>query len=264
VNALLGDLRTKPRPSAVAADCAADRGAPHPHRRHPGALSEGLVLEHVEQFSTRQTVYAEGELGDRAYIVVSGKVKLGRRCADGRSLLLAVVGPSDVFGELAVFDPGPRTASATALTKVSALAMDRDVLRGWVVDHPEIAERLLRVLARRLRRTDHDLSDLIFTDVPGRVAKHLLRLAQRFGVQQGAVMRVDHDLTQQEIAQLVGASRQTVNKILNDFTDRGWIRVDGKGVLIAASECLVRRARLSAIPSPLESQGTNASLAHEQ
>jgi len=106
--------------------------------------------------------------------MMSGKVKLGRRCADGRSFLLAVVGPSDVFGDLAVFDPGPRTASATALTKVSAMAMDRDVLRGWVVDHPEIAQRLLRVLARRLRRTDHDLSDLIITDVPGRAAKHLL------------------------------------------------------------------------------------------
>jgi CRP/FNR family transcriptional regulator, cyclic AMP receptor protein len=216
------------------------------------------------QFSARQTIYLEGELGDRAYILVSGKVKLGRRRPDGRSLLLAVVGPSDVFGDLAVFDPGPRMANAVALTKVRALAMDREVLRGLVVDHPEIADRLLRVLARRLRRTDHDLSDLIFTDVPGRVAKHLLRLAQRFGVQQGGALRIDHDLTQLEIAQLVGASRETVNKILTNFTDRGWIRVDGKSVLIAASEPLVRRARLTSVPSPVEPRRTDASVPIEQ
>ena len=117
-----------------------------------------------------------------------------------------------------------------------------------MLDHPEIAERLLRVLARRLRRTDHDLSDFIFTDVPGRVAKHLLRLAQRFGVQQDGALRVDHDLTQVEIAQLVGASRETVNKILTDFTQRGWIRAEGKSILITASESLARRSRLTVAP----------------
>jgi CRP/FNR family cyclic AMP-dependent transcriptional regulator len=194
-------------------------------------------------FTRAQEIYGEGEPGDRLYVITAGKVKLGRRSPDGRSHLLAVAGPSDMFGELSLFDPGPRTASATALTGVSAVSMDRDFLRGWVADHPEIAERLLRVLARRLRRTDHDLSDLIFTDVAGRVAKQLLRLTQRFGVQEDGAMRVTHDLTQEEIAQLIGASRETVNKVLTDFTHRGWIRLDGKSVLIAESEQLVRRAR---------------------
>ncbi|MDP9166891.1 MAG: Crp/Fnr family transcriptional regulator, partial [Actinomycetota bacterium] len=158
-------------------------------------------------FPCRHQIFGEGEPGDRLYVITAGKVKLGRRSADGHSQhLLAIAGPSDMFGELSLFDPGPRTASATALTDVSAVAMDRDVLRGWIADHPEIAERLMRVLARRLRRTDHDLSDLIFTDVSGRVAKQLLRLAQRFGVQEDGGMRVTHDLTQEEIAQLIGAS----------------------------------------------------------
>jgi CRP-like cAMP-binding protein len=79
------------------------------------------------------------------------------------------------------------------------------------------------VLARRLRRTDNNLADMIFTDVPGRVAKQLLLLAQRFGTQEGDAMRVTHDLTQEEIAQLVGASRETVDKALADFAHRGWI-----------------------------------------
>ena len=88
-----------------------------------------------------------------------------------------------------------------------------------------------------------ELADLIFTDVPGRVAKQLLQLAQRFGTQEGGALRVTHDLTQEEIAHLVGASRETVNKALADFAQRGWIRLEGKSVLISDSERLVRRAR---------------------
>ena len=112
-----------------------------------------------------------------------------------------------------------------------------------IESHPEVGERLLHVLARRLRRTNDSVADLIFTDVPGRVAKQLLQLAQRFGTQEGGAMRVTHDLTQEEIAQLVGASRETVNKALADFAHRGWIRLEGKSVLISDSERLVLRAR---------------------
>ena len=99
------------------------------------------------------------------------------------------------------------------------------------------------MLARRLRRTNANLADLIFTDVPGRVAKTLLQLANRFGVQEGGALRVNHDLTQEEIAQLVGASRETVNKALATFAHRGWIRLEGKSVLIVDTEHLAKRAR---------------------
>ena len=122
-----------------------------------------------------------------------------------------------MFGELSIFDPGPRTSTATTVTDVRAYTMDRNALREWIAQRPEIAEQLLRVLARRLRRTNNLLADLIFTDVPGRVAKALLQLAQRFGSQEAGLLRVTHDLTQEEIAQLVGASRETVNKALADF-----------------------------------------------
>jgi CRP-like cAMP-binding protein len=153
------------------------------------------------------------------------------------------MGPSDMFGELSVFDPGPRTSSATTITAVRAVSMDRDALRMWIADRPEIAEQLLMVLARRLRRTNDNLVDLIFTDVPGRVAKLLLRLAQQFGTREGDVLRVNHDLTQEEIGQLVGASREAVNKTLSEFTQRGWIHVEGKTVVILDAVRLAKRAR---------------------
>ncbi len=137
-------------------------------------------------FPRGHVIFHEGEPGDRLYIIMSGKVKVGRRSPDGRENLLTIMGPSDMFGELSIFDPGPpRTSSATTVTEVRAVSMDRDALRAWIKDRPEIAEQLLRVLARRLRRTNNNLADLIFTDVPGRVAKQLLQLAQRFGTQEG-------------------------------------------------------------------------------
>ena len=209
----------------------------------PSAVSALTAELHPVDFRSGHTVFAEGEPGDRLFVVISGKVKIGRRSPDGRENLLNIIGPSDMFGELSIFDPGVRTSSATTITEVRAVSMDRDALRAWIADRPEIAEQLLRVLARRLRRTNNNLADLIFTDVPGRVAKQLLQLAQRFGTQEGGALRVTHDLTQEEIAQLVGASRETVNKALADFAHRGWIRLEGKSVLISDSERLAARAR---------------------
>lgn len=193
-------------------------------------------------FRRGEVAFVEGEPGDTLYIITAGKVKIGRKSADGRDSLITLMGPSDMFGELAIFDPGPRTSTVTALTEVKAVTMSRSVLRGWIADRPEIAEQLLRVLARRLRRTNDNLSDLIFTDVPGRVAKQLLYLAQRFGSRDGTALRVDHELTQEEIAQLVGSSRETVNKALSDFAQRGWIRVQGRSILIDNPERLAKRA----------------------
>ena len=203
------------------------------------------LIEQMEtvRFPRGTTIFEEGEPGDRLYIITSGKIKLARHAPDGRENLLTVMGPSDMFGELSIFDPGPRTSSAVCVTEVTAATMNSEMLKQWVADHPAIAQQLLRVLARRLRRTNANLADLIFTDVPGRVAKTLLQLANRFGVQEGGALRVNHDLTQEEIAQLVGASRETVNKALATFAHRGWIRLEGKSVLIVDTEHLARRAR---------------------
>jgi CRP/FNR family cyclic AMP-dependent transcriptional regulator len=196
-----------------------------------------------QKFPSGYTIFGQDEPGDRLYIVLSGKVKIGYRARSGQENLLAIMGPSDIFGELAIFDPGPRTSSATTITAVRAVSIDRNALRAWQHNRPEIAEQLLRVLARRLRRTNDNLADLIFTDVAGRVAKLLLQFGQRFGTLDDGVLQVTHDLTQEEIAQLVGASRETVNKALGEFVQRDWIRIDGKNVWIMEAARLAKRAR---------------------
>ena len=210
--------------------------APEAAEALAGSLSYG-------DYSRGEAVFTEGEQGDTLFIVLTGKVKIGRRAADGRENMLSVMGPSDMFGELSLFDPGPRTATATVITEARLASLAHTSLRPWIKDRPEISEQLLRVLARRLRRTNDALADLIFTDVPGRVAKALLELAQRFGTPEGDGVRVHHDLTQEELAQLVGASRETVNKALADFAARGWMRVDSRAVTILDADRLSRRAR---------------------
>jgi len=204
------------------------------------------VAEELERFDLPRgsIVFNEGEPGDTLFIILEGKVKIVRRAPDGRENVLSVMGPSDQFGELSIFDPGPRTATATALTDVSLAKMSRQALLPWIAAHPEIGVQLLQVLARRLRRTNDTVADLIFTDVPGRVAKSLLGMADRFGARdEKGLLRVTHDLTQEELAQLVGASRETVNKALADFAHRGWLRLEGKTVLVLDEDRLRRRAR---------------------
>jgi len=123
------------------------------------------------------------------------------------------------------------------------MSMDRSELRALMADHPVITDQLLRMLARRLRRVIETQTDLVFTDVPGRLAKQLLQLALQFGSRQDGAIRLVHDLTHEEIAQLVGAGLVRVEKALTDFSRRGWIRLEGNSVLILDSEWLTRRAR---------------------
>lgn len=189
-----------------------------------------------------EVVFAEGDPGDRLYVVMQGKVKLGSQADDGRENMFAVLGPGEMFGELSLFDPSPRQATAVALTDVTLLGLANESLQPWLTGRPEVAIGLLRALARRMRKTHYSLSDLVFTDVPGRVAKALIELAKKFGEHQDNGMRVNHDLTQEELAQLVGASRETVNKALADFAQRGWIVLEQKSVLILELDRLQRRA----------------------
>lgn len=188
-------------------------------------------------------LFHEGDPGDKLYVIAEGKIKLGRSSTDGRENLLALLGPGEMFGELSLFDPGPRTATATAVAETQLLALTNNQLRTVLLEHPNAAMTLLAALARRLRRTNESLADLVFTDVPGRVAKALLDLANRFGrpVENGII--VSHDLTQEELAQLVGASRETVNKALADFATRGWLKLEARAVLLQDVERLKRRAR---------------------
>ena len=195
------------------------------------------------ELSRGDTLFHEDEPGDRLFIIAEGKIKLGRSSGDGRENLLAILGPSEMFGELSLFDPGPRSLSASAVSDCLLYELAHSELVKAITNHPNLAKHLLSALARRLRRTNEALADLVFSDVPGRVAKALLDLSTRFGEKVDEGVRVAHDLTQEELAQLVGASRETVNKALADFATRGWVRREGRAVVLLDIDRLERRAR---------------------
>jgi len=195
------------------------------------------------KLSRGQVLFKEGDAGDQLYVVVDGKLKLGTTSNDGRENLLSILGPGDMFGELSLFDPGPRTATATAVVDSKLLALANHQVIGWVKEHPQVSLQLLGRLAQRLRKANDVLSDLVFADVPGRVAKAIIELGERFGTKKDDGLHVNHELTQEELAQLVGASRETVNKALADFATRGWIRLEPRAVIVLDHERLVKRSR---------------------
>ena len=193
--------------------------------------------------SKGHTLFKEGDEGDRLYVVLEGKLKLGTTSIDGRENLLSILGPGEMFGELSLFDPEPRTATATAVTDAKLLALAHDQVIGLITRHPQASLELLRRLAQRLRKSNEILADLVFADVPGRVAKAIIDLGARFGQKKDDGLHVNHDLTQEELAQLVGASRETVNKALADFASRGWVRLEPRAVVVLDYERIAKRGK---------------------
>ena len=208
------------------------------------AASVSLLANMVSvKISKGSVLFAEGDEGDQLYVIAEGKLKLGTSSGDGRENLLSILGPGEMFGELSLFDPGPRTSTATAVTDAKLLSLGQEKLLPWLAENPKVALQLLARLAQRLRRTNEAVGDLVFSDVPGRVAKALIDLGERFGKKTEEGLFVHHDLTQEELAQLVGASRETVNKALADFAGRNWLKLDGRAVLITDFERLSKRGK---------------------
>jgi CRP/FNR family cyclic AMP-dependent transcriptional regulator len=207
-------------------------------RLEPRAASALMKQLESVDFGAGDLVFAQGDPGDRLFIIVSGKVKFSYRCPHGQNHLMTVMGPSDMFGEVSIFDPRGRMFSAISVTEVRALSLSRDTIQALIIDHPEMVDQLLRVFARRLAQVTNVLTDSIHTDVPVLVARRLLQLAQQFGRREDDAVRVIHNLTAQEIEQLVGVYAGSVDGVLRDFVDRGWIRLEDASLVILDAEAL--------------------------
>ncbi len=188
-------------------------------------------------------VFVQGEHGTSCYAIVSGSVRICTYTADGREAVLAVLGPGDVFGELALFDEAPRSADAIANEPAELLSLDgRDVHRA-VADHPDLGTALLRILGRRLRLANDAFQEVAFFDVPGRVAKRLADLADAHGVTADGGTLIEVSLSQESLASMVGATRESVNKALAALTKRGLVERRGRRYLVPDVEALRGCAR---------------------
>ena len=196
--------------------------------------SRAAIAEHLELRTVGRgcVLFDEASAGG-LYLVTQGRFKVIRSPHTGRGSTLMVMGPGDILSDLPIIDPRPRLVSATALVESQAGWIDEDSLSDLVDRYQDISALLLRVVARCLRRMASAMSDIVSAEIPQRVAKALLSLALQFGtLERNGTVDVDHGLTQGELAQLVGASRESVNKVLSTFASRGWISVHSRSFVV--------------------------------
>lgn len=211
-------------------------------------LFNGLDRTELEKFAevTREKSYPKGSVilfeddpGDSLFVVREGRVKVVLIGEDGREVILGVLGVGEYFGELSLIDDRPRSAHVIAMEDSNLLVLRREDFRNRVESSPRVAWSLLTELSRRLRRADDKIGGLVLLDVPGRIARLLLDLAEENGTNA-----IEKTLTHQTIAQMIGASRETVSRAMKDFQDAGWITVERRRIAIADRAALEQRAQV--------------------
>jgi CRP/FNR family transcriptional regulator, cyclic AMP receptor protein len=187
----------------------------------------------VRRYAKGEQVFARGDRGGGIFLVAQGSVALSVSSADGAEAVLAVLRSPKTFGELAVIDDGPRVASATARQPSVLLAVPRTEVQRLVREHPEIAQSLLTSLAALVRRVDDQTTNVMLLDLPGRVRQFLADTARAADpdARSGTAVAVDLRITQTELAQLVGGSRQQVNRIIVDLERRNIVQRNGSRIV---------------------------------
>ena len=201
-----------------------------------GQLDHIAAAGSVQSLQRNVVLFEEGDEPGEFYLVLSGRVAIAQESDDGRESLLAVLGPGELFGEMGFLDGHNRSAQARALEESGVLVVPYAELRLLYENHPAALWSAVQLLARRLRATDQALSDTVFLDVMGRTAKRLLEMA-------GDKDEFEMPLTQEELASMVGASRERVNKAIHAFVRLGWITHDHRNYKITNRKNLTLRAR---------------------
>lgn len=189
-----------------------------------------------------QFLFHQGDPGDALFVVLRGLVKVIVASEQGGEMVLATLGPAETIGELAMLDREARSASVMVLEPTTALALPRAVVLPLIHDHPQLGIALLTALGRLIRRLTEQASDLVFLNLPGRVAKFLVRLAEERGGGEDEPIVLDLHVTQGDLAHLVGGSRPAVNRILRGFATRGYLEMRGTRVVVIDLEALRHRA----------------------
>jgi len=200
-----------------------------------------MAIARKRTFRNGEVIFHRDDPGQVLYVIKEGKVKIYLISPDGQEISLVVFGKGECFGEFAILDDLPRSANAIALEKVECYTLQRSDFHNAIMKNPKIAIQILEVLSKRLRTTNQMVEDLIFLDVYGRVAKKLLELAETHGTQVDDGVRIDMRLTQQDLASMVGASRESVNKVMGYFTDKKFISTDKHKITLHRTNDLKRR-----------------------
>jgi len=193
----------------------------------------GLLID--RKFPRDAVIYEDGSMGDYMYIISEGQVKITKMSEDGREKILEILGPGNFHGEMALLDRAPRSASAKTITPCVLLALSRADFLGLLKQNHEVTLELIRVLARRLRETDEQIKGLLFERVEGRTRRLLARLAKE-PVPGREDKIATSPITHQQLADLVGTSRETITRVVKELKDEGWLEQEGKRYLVPAAD----------------------------
>jgi CRP-like cAMP-binding protein len=211
-------------------------------------MFSGLQRDELLKFAelTRERTYPKGSVilfqgdpGDSLYVLRQGRAKVVLIGEDGREVILGVLEPGAHFGELALIDDQPRSAHVIAMEDSQLLILRREDFRRRVEANPTVAWALLTELSRRLRRADQKIGGLVLLDVPGRISRLLLDLSA-----DSDSATIEKPLTHQTIAQMIGASRETVSRAMKEFQEEGLIRVERRRIAVANRDALEKRAQI--------------------
>jgi len=173
-------------------------------------------------------VMREGDAVDCLYVIVSGRLKVMVGEADGKETILNILGPGEFFGEMGLIDGNPRSASVVAVEPCELLALTKHAFRKVLVENTDLAMAVMRVLVRRLREADRKIGSLAMLDVYGRVARLLLDMSESVDGRRVVTRRI----SKQDIAKMIGASREMVHKVMKDLQVSGYIEVQGSTIVL--------------------------------
>ncbi len=199
------------------------------------------VLDHLGSYmKTRKvergaTIFSKGDPGTGLLGVLSGAVKVSVASADGKDIVLNVFHEGEIFGEIALLDGRPRTADAIAMSDGDLVVIERRDFISFLNGNPDVTLKLIEILCARLRRTSEQVQDVTFLDLPTRLAKTLLRLTV---AEDNSAPRRKVAITQREISQMIGRSRESTNKQLRQWAKRGWIKLERGGVSVLSPDKL--------------------------
>ena len=194
-----------------------------------------------KSFASGEVICEKGDPGDAMYVILKGQVKIVLPSGDGNEALLGTLDEGDFFGELALIDGQPRSATIIATQQTDTVLLRREGFQDFLKAHPEAAIDMLQALSTRIRQSDEFIADAAFLDVPGRLAKKILELGEKYGRPGPSGILVGLRLTQRDLAAMIGATRESVNKHLQSFRAQGMIALEGRRLIIKDQDRLEKR-----------------------
>ncbi len=198
----------------------------------PAELQEMDRITRMQEVKKKQPIYLPGDPATTVYLLKKGRVKIASSDPSGKEVTFEILEAGEIFGELEVLEDSPRETLAEALDDALICAIRREDFDRYLREHPNLTVKLTKLIGLRLRKIQSQVEDLVFRDVPARLAHPLMELSRTEGVPEGPDIRIRVKLTHQEMANLIGCTRETVSNTLGHFRTQGLIRIDGRSIIV--------------------------------